>query len=112
MVEGKRRDSYSGASRVAHDEAQAEELLSAGLVTLKLHRQELDAMRKSDPRKQVLAWWIRKQTVVGNQWLTDKLKMGHPGNLSKMVKVVEIMPTQEIKRMKKQVVRKRGIPKY
>ena len=103
VVDGGARDSYIGGARAAHDESAAEKLLQTGLKTLDLKRRDLEGLRKSDPRKQVLAWWIRKQTAVSNQWVSDRLAMGHAGNLSKMVNRVERDPTRKMKRLKKQV---------
>jgi hypothetical protein len=103
VVDGKARDSYAGEERAAHDEAAAEMLLHTGLNALNVRREALKTLPESDPQKQVLAWWIRKQTAVGNSWISGHLEMGHPENLSGMVKQVERDPTRDMKTLKKQV---------
>lgn len=111
VVEGHSRSSYSGPSRVAHDEARAAELLELGKNELLLDDSDLSLMRKSATEKQVLAWWVRKQTVVSNRWLAENLRMGHAGNISKMVRRVETEPTPEMKRMKRKIAKLGLIPK-
>ena len=54
-----------------------------------LNTKELQATRKSDPRKQVIAWLVRTQTTVTNRWVSNELNMGHEMNVSKAVRLVE-----------------------
>ena len=41
------------------------------------------AMRCNDPRKQALAWLIKKNTMAGDEWITRELEMGHRSNVSR-----------------------------
>lgn len=76
------RYSYSGKAVRSHDEHAAEQLLSQGLSTFSLSKNDLPNMKKSDPRKKVIAWLIRSNTSIRNQWISEKLHMGTPTNLS------------------------------
>ena len=81
-----RRKSFSGAEAAAHDEDEAARLVRVGLDALGLAESDLVRLRKLDIRKQVLAWWVRSQTMVGNRWLAQRLRMGDEGNISKAVR--------------------------
>jgi len=54
-----------------------------------LSSEELIALKKSDPRKMVVAWLIRRNTAVRNEWISDPLHMGRVSKLSCFVKQVE-----------------------
>jgi hypothetical protein len=62
-------------------------LLSEGAreLGLPLDRKEWEGLRKSDPRKVKLAVLLRAHTTVSNEWIADKLAMGHPGGVSRLV---------------------------
>ena len=55
-------------------------------------------MRKLDVRKQVLAWWVRRQTMVGNRWLAKRLQMGDEGNISKVIRAVSQSKDPSVRR--------------
>ncbi len=88
VMEGKRRDSYSGEQVKKHDEREAQRLLSDGLVKLKLDVADLSALKKGDARKKVVAWVIRNNTSVRNEWIVQQLHMGRASNLARYVKEV------------------------
>ena len=52
-------------------------------------RGELDALRKGDERKALLAGLLAGKTTVSRQWLAQRLGMGHPGSVSRMLGVVK-----------------------
>ena len=89
VMEGKRRDSYSGEQVKKHDEREAQRLLSDGLVKLKLDVADLSALKKGDARKKVVAWVIRNNTSVRNEWIVQQLHMGRASNLARYVKEVD-----------------------
>jgi hypothetical protein len=66
---------------------EAGRLLSEGAreLGLPLDRREWEGLRKSDPRKAKLAVLLRARTTVSNEWIADKLAMGHPGGVSRLV---------------------------
>jgi hypothetical protein len=64
VIEGKQRETYNGEAIREHDEAQAEHLFQRGLKTLMLEETDLKGMAKGAFEKQILAWWLRRKTVV------------------------------------------------
>ena len=89
-VAGRRRASYSGAGLRAHDEGEAGRLLARGLEGLGLEGLGLTlaqaaALKKTDARKQALAWLVKSRTVVGDEWIVARLEMGHRSNVSRAV---------------------------
>jgi REP element-mobilizing transposase RayT len=89
VMEGKRRDSFTGAEAGRHDVLAAERLVEKGLGTLKLCSADLAGLRKSDPRKMAVAWLTRRNTSVRNEWIAKRLQMGRASKLSFFVKQVE-----------------------
>ncbi len=71
----------------AHCETEAERLASAALLTLGLpqDRPALAARRKGEPAKVLVATLLRQCTAVGNAWLAERLAMGHPGSVSRLI---------------------------
>ena len=66
-----------------HDEQAAEKLLNSGLSALGIARSDLEGMKKSDDRKKAIAWLIRKNTSVKNQWIARALQMGNVATVSR-----------------------------
>ncbi|MBN2685198.1 MAG: transposase [Pontiellaceae bacterium] len=85
---GHARNSYSGNAIRTHDQHEAEHLLSEALSILETSIEELSSLKKNDPRKKVIAWLIRKNTSVRNQWISEHLHMGSPSNLSHFIREV------------------------
>ena len=85
-MEGKRRDSFSGAGAALHDEKEAERFLSRGLEVLGIDGRSLTEMKKGTDEKAALAWLIRNRTTVSNRWIADRLYTGHPGRVSHLVR--------------------------
>jgi hypothetical protein len=54
---------------------------------------ELEALRKGDERKALLAGLLASKTAVSREWLGQGPGMGHPGSVSRML--------GEVKRNKK-----------
>ena len=105
-VTGYRRDSFSGDQVRMHDEAVAQTLLEKGLGKLGLTITELGQMQKGAPQKQVLAWYIRSQTIVSNEWLAQRLHCGHPSNLPAFIKNVKADKIAEIAHFKQILISK------
>jgi len=71
-----------------HDESEAERLLSEGKKNLGLPA-EMDGLaklRKGDERKILIAALIKGRTSVGNAWVAQRLCMGHPSSVSRLIK--------------------------
>jgi REP element-mobilizing transposase RayT len=88
-MNGKRRDSFAGEMVCRHDEQEAERLLQLGLKVCGLSREDLTNLKKGDNRKKVIAWLIRRNTSVRNEWIAKALQMGHPASVSRCVGIVE-----------------------
>ncbi len=87
-VSGK-RESFDGVETKMHDEMAAEKLLKVGLKVLKLDDATLQDMRKSCPEKCCMAWLLRKQTCVTNEWIKLHLHMGMATNFAALIKRAE-----------------------
>jgi len=71
------------------DSEGMEDLVASGLPTRGLDGEDRGPLRNLDIRKQVVTWWVRKQTMVSNRWLSERLCMGDEGNISKVIQAVE-----------------------
>jgi len=89
VMVGRRRDSFAGGMVKKHDEHRAEQLLVHGLNICALRREELEQLKKGDARKKVIAWHIRRNTSVRNEWISKVLKMGNVSNVSRYIRSVE-----------------------
>ena len=96
VVGGKRRDSFSGEEIRRHDELDTERLLEDALKCFGLHSTELKSLKKSDPRKKVIAWFIRKKTCVRNEWISQRLEMGCASNISSFIREVDGAETGDL----------------
>jgi hypothetical protein len=94
------RRSYLGAEASKHDEFEAQRLLSFGLKALGITSDDLPSLRKNDSRKKVIAWLIRRNTSVMNDWICSKLSMGRASNLSRHVRDVEESDVQAVINMR------------
>lgn len=103
-VRGRRRDSFMGEQIAHHDEQEAERLFKLGLKAVGLSEQELAGLKKSDDRKKVVAWLIRKNTSVHNEWITNQLIMGRTSNLSYHVRKVEESKKGALQKLKQKIM--------
>ncbi len=85
VVGEKKRESFSGEELRAYDESAARKLLESGLSALGETPGSVRPMRCNDPRKQALAWLIKRNTMAGDEWVTRELDMGHRSNVSRAV---------------------------
>lgn len=83
----RKRGSLSGAAVKAHGESEAERIISTVGAALKLpdNSGELGALRKGDPRKVICAALVKRHTSTKNEWLANRLRMGHPAAMSQLV---------------------------
>lgn len=81
-----KRESFSGAEVRLHDVRQAEELLRRGLEILHMEESSLLSISKGADEKALLAWLIRRHTVVSNAWIAERLHMGRADCLSRYPK--------------------------
>jgi hypothetical protein len=50
--------------------------------------------------KQVLAWWLKKKTVVSRKWISQKLRMGDLSRVTNAVRKVDSGKEIEIRKWK------------
>jgi putative transposase len=83
---GKKRASFSSPGARRHDEDAAEERLRAACRVLEVTVEELAGLRQNDPVKQAAAWWVKRGTVVRDEWICERLSMGSRVNVSRAVR--------------------------
>lgn len=105
VMDGKRRESFTGEEIRKHDVVEAGRLAEVGLERLGLLSADLTALKKSDPRKKAVAWLIRKRTSVRNEWISGRLGMGSVTKLSSFVSEVEHAVDGELFDLKQRVKR-------
>ena len=60
-------------------------------------------MRCNDPRKQALAWLIKRNTMAEDEWVTRELDMGHRSNVSRAVSAFRSESSRTIRRLKRKL---------
>lgn len=77
----------SGEALRDHGEAAAERIVRRAIRSLGLPAAAgaLAKLPKSDANKVVVAALLRERTSVGNPWIAERLAMGHPGSVSRMI---------------------------
>jgi len=98
-VNGRRRESHSGAARQAHDEAAAERLALEGMKVFGIDAAGLAAMPRITPEKVVLAWWLRRRTTVSLRWVSERLQMGHYTRVTQAVSRMNRQPGRKLRRL-------------
>lgn len=105
VMAGKRRDSFVGDEARKHDMLEARRLLQEAMALVGLRAEALAALKKSDPRKMAVAWFIRRNTAVRNEWISDQLHMGRVSKMSYFVKRVEDTQSGILSELKKKLKR-------
>lgn len=93
------RRSYGGAAIRKHDEGEAERLIRWGLKVLGLREEDLPRQPKGSAQKRALAHLAHMRTMVSHQWLTERLHMGHPQNLSSYIKDAPTTAEESVNRL-------------
>jgi hypothetical protein len=75
-------------------------MLKRGLEVLGINETDLGSKAKGALEKQVLAWWLRKKTVVSRRWISEKLRMGDLSRVTNAVRKVDSGKGSEIRRWK------------
>jgi REP element-mobilizing transposase RayT len=83
----RKRGSVAGAAVCAHGEIEAERIIRIVGAELGLAEsaEDLELLRKGDPRKVICAALVKGLTSVKNDWLANRLCMGHPAAMSQLV---------------------------
>jgi putative transposase len=95
--------SHAGEAVKAHHQGEAERiiLIAARDFGLPGTREELIHLKKGDPRKVACAALVKRLTSVSNEWIADRLAMGHPASMS-----------QHVNRMRKEPKAARRLQKH
>lgn len=102
VATGRKRSSYSESESLrAHDESEAAKLLSLGLGLLRLTLEQVIPLAKSDARKQALAWLVKSRTVIGDDWVTSRLSLGHRSNVSRAVSAYRAPTDSQRRKLRK-----------
>jgi hypothetical protein len=81
------KKSHAGDAVRAHHQVEAERIISILARDLGLpdSREELEQLKKSDARKVVCAALVKRRTSMSNEWIAERLAMGHPASMSQHV---------------------------
>jgi len=104
-VEGKDRDSYSGAGIRAHDEVYAEGVIQRGMKLLNLGEEDLAALPRGHDYKCLLAWSVHRHSLVSNKWLANRLVMGSASNICRHVAKAKNSGDGHVSRLRKKLER-------
>ncbi len=88
LIEGKPgKKTRANGAHESHGKAEAERLAveALGALGISSERKVLEGMRKGDRAKVLVAALLRKKTAVGNDWIAERLHMGHHGSVSRLV---------------------------
>jgi hypothetical protein len=97
---GRKASCLSSNEVKLHNQRQAKHLLTVGMQRLKITQDTLQSLPKGASEKKVLAWYVRSQTTVTNEWLSQKLYLGHASNISRLVTNVNNKKDKKIQRLK------------
>lgn len=103
-----RPGSYSGPSKLAHGQGEAERMAVQGLKALGVAGQKLVQLPKGAPEKQALAWWLRRETSVSRQWISERLKMGDESRVSQATRLVQAGRDAKLKGLQKRLMESGG----
>ena len=109
VLRGKRKESLAGDGVQAGRVREAEDELASALKILGWDLERVAKSPKGPPRKQVLAWWLRRRTVVGRRWLAERLNMGHETRVTWAVRGVTRSPARQLVRWRKRLEATKGM---
>jgi hypothetical protein len=94
-----KKGSHAPAAIKRHGEGEAEKIVARGMAELGLLDEEGQPIptRKGDPRKVALATVVKAHTSVDNEWISQRLKMGHNRSVSRLIRQGNDKP--EIKKL-------------
>jgi hypothetical protein len=72
-----------GIVRRDHEASEAARILSEAMAYFGIDEAELIQLKRSDSRKLAIAGVIRGRTSVSNQWIAQKLSLGHVSSVSR-----------------------------
>jgi REP element-mobilizing transposase RayT len=102
-LEGKERESYSGEVMQRHDEREAEALLRKGMKALGVEEDSVMAGRKGSLTKSVLAWHVHRRAMVSHKWISARLGMGCPSNLTTHINRIKQASDGEVLKVRRKL---------
>ena len=86
-AEGKKKGkhNYTGGEMKAHGEARAQEIVIRGMKLLDLNESDLMELPKSEGRKVLIAFAVKRSTTVSLEWIAGRLSMGVRTGVSRYV---------------------------
>ena len=89
-------------------ESEAVRLLRQASAVVGLDLGEKERLKKKDPRKEVVAWFLRKKTPMGLEWIAGKLEMGNRANVSRAFRNVEDTKDVTVRKWKRELQKMYG----
>ena len=85
--DGRNPRNVTGGATKDHGEVEAGRLVRklGKVLELPTGRPALEKLRKGDERKVLLAALLRRRTSMSLKWISEKLVMGHPGSVSRLI---------------------------
>lgn len=102
---GKERDSFSGEIAQRHDEREAENVVRKGMKALGVKEEDLEGGKKSSLIKSALAWYVHKSVLASHKWISGRLQMGCPSNLTVHINGIKNASEGEALRLRKALER-------
>ena len=101
---GRSAGSLGGDAIEEHNERQAKHLCEVGMTRMGLSLHQFRTLAKGAVEKRVLAWYVRRRTMVPNGWLAAYLNCGHPANIPGYIRSVETARDRQIKELKTRIL--------
>jgi putative transposase len=89
LLEERKPGSLLDSARTEEEEESALKLLQKGLEIVNLTLEEVRGMKTSDPRKEILAWLLKRRTPMRNTWIAERLQLGHSSRVCMLVRIVQ-----------------------
>ena len=86
-----------GRQQREYGERAAEQALQRALRYYGLQERELADLRKSDPRKMLIAGCIKCHFCVTNDWISGRLKLGHRSTVTRAMHLFKNPPSAILK---------------
>jgi putative transposase len=87
VIKVRRNRNYPAALiQQRHDEKEAEQIVREGLARFELAEEELGGLPGADRRKLEIAAKVRANTSVSLAWISDRLDMRSPANVSQQLR--------------------------
>ena len=101
-------DNFRGGQKREHNQRVAEKLFQNALQALKRNEQDFLELKAGHPEKKAVAWLLNTNTTVTGVWLSNRLQMGHPSNISRSLRVFRENDSREIRSLKQIMTKCKG----